>query len=127
MVYTRYSDMSVDMKKIQSKLETQFKTSQPDVEKKAVEMYEKSQSEAVHYLTQYTNSLVKEGVAEWKKLGEYLMVKYMDGVIKKEENGQFKRNPHGLPAFPDRPGYSNEYYEKIVDQTGDKYKVQSIE
>ena len=66
-------------------------------------------------------------MAEWKKLGEYLMVKYIDGVIKKEDNGQFKRNEHGLPAFPSRPGYSNEYYRKIVDQTGEKYKVQSIE
>jgi dipeptidase len=127
MVYTRYSDMSHDMQQVQSRLEEQFKTSQPEIEKKAVELYQRSQPEAVLYLTHYSNNLVKEGVAAWKKLGEYLMVKYIDGVIKKEENGQFKRNPHGLPAFPNRPGYSNEYYKKIVDQTGDKYKVQSVE
>lgn len=126
MVYTRYSDMSEDMKKIQSKLESQFKTSQPTVEKQAIELYEQSQSEAVNYLTQYTNNLVKEGVLEWKKLGEYLMVKYVDGVIKKEENGQFKRNPHGLPASPTRAGYSNEFYKKVIEQTGDKYKVQPV-
>jgi len=127
MVYTRYSDMSEDMKKVQSRLEEQFKTAQPGVEKKAAELYKKSQPEAIHYLTQYTNNQVKEGVAEWKKLGEYLMIKYIDGVVKKEENGQFKRNPHGLPEFPSRPGYSNEYYQKIVDQTGDKYKVLPVE
>ncbi len=127
MVYTRYSDMSVDMKKIQSKLEDQFRASQPEVEKEATRLGEQSPSQAVHYLTQYTNTLVKEGVAEWKKLGEYLMVKYVDGVIKREENGQFKRNPYGEPTSPLRPGYSNEYYKKIVDQTGDKYKVHPIE
>ena len=127
MVYTRYSDMSVDMKKIQSRLEEQFRTAQPQVEQHVLTLYEESQPEAIDYLTQYSNQLVEEGVAEWKKLGEYLMVKYMDGVIKKEDNGQFKRNEHGLPAFPSRPGYSNEYYRKIVDQTGEKYKVQSIE
>ena len=55
------------------------------------------------------------------------MVKYIDGVVKKEENGTFKRNPYGQPEFPSRPGYSNEYYKKIVEQTGDKYKVQTIE
>ncbi|WP_352421568.1 C69 family dipeptidase [Proteiniphilum sp.] len=127
MVYTRYSDMSVDMKKIQSKLEDQFRASQPEVEKEAARLGEQSPSQAVHYLTQYTNTLVKEGVAEWKKLGEYLMVKYVDGVIKREENDQFKRNPYGEPTSPLRPGYSNEYYKKIVDQTGDKYKVHPIE
>ena len=127
MVYTRYSDMSVDMKKIQSRLEEQFRTAQPQVEQHVLTLYEESQPEAIDYLTQYSNQLVEEGVAEWKKLGEYLMVKYIDGVIKKEDNGQFKRNEHGLPTFPSRPGYSNEYYRKIVDQTGEKYKVQSIE
>ncbi len=127
MVYTRYSDMSVDMKKVQSKLENQFRTAQPEVEQEAARLREQSPSQAVQYLTQYTNSLVKEGVAEWKKLGEYLMVKYVDGVIKREENGQFKRNPYGEPASPLRPGYSNEYYRKIVDQTGEKYKVHPIE
>lgn len=127
MVYTRYSDMSVDMKKVQLKLEDQFRASQPEVEREAVRLREQSSSQAVHYLTQYTNNLVKEGVAEWKKLGEYLMIKYVDGVIKREENGQFKRNPYGEPASPLRPGYSNEYYRKIVDQTGEKYKVHPIE
>lgn len=127
MVYTRYSDMSIDMKAVQSKLENQFRASQPEVEKEAAQLHEQSPSHAVHYLTRYTNNLVKEGVEEWKKLGEYLMVKYVDGVIKREENGQFKRNPYGEPSSPLRPGYSNEYYRKIIDQTGEKYKVHPIE
>jgi dipeptidase len=126
MVYTRYNDMSEDMKKVQSSLEDSFKASQPEVEKKAATLYAQSRPEAVHFLTQYSNQLVKNGVDEWRKLGEYLLVKYIDGVIKKEENGTFQRNPHGLPAFPSRPGYSNEYYKKIVEQTGDKYKVQPV-
>lgn len=127
MVYTRYNDMSIDMKKVQSKLEEQFRAVQPEVEQEAARLHEQSPSQAVHYLTRYTNNLVKDGVAEWKKLGEYLMVKYVDGVIKKEEKGQFKRNPYGQPASPLRPGYSNEYYRKIIDQTGEKYKVHPIE
>lgn len=126
MVYTRYSDMSVDMVKIQSSLEERFKDAQSGVEEKAASLYKKSRSEAINYLTQYSNQQVKDGVAEWRKLGEYLMVKYVDGVVKKEENGTFKRNPYGLPDSPSRPGYSNEYYKKIVEQTGDKYKVEPV-
>ncbi len=127
MVYTRYSDMSQDMVKVQSKLENQFRTAQAKTENEASAIYKKSASQSVDYLTQYTNNLVKEGVAEWKKLGEYLMVKYVDGVVKSEENGQFKRNPYGQPASPKRPGYSNEFYKKVIEQTGDKYKVRSVE
>jgi dipeptidase len=127
LVYTRYSDMSEDMKKVQSALENGFHASQPQIEEKALSVLEQSNQDAVKYLTSYTNNLVTEGVAEWKKLGEFLMVKYIDGVIKQEENGKFKRNPYGQPANPLRPGYSNEYYQKIIDQTGDKYKVQPVE
>lgn len=127
MVYTRYSDMSEDMKKVQSKLENNMKEAQPEIEKQAIALHKQSPSEAIHFLTKYTNDLVKDGVAEWKKLGEYLMVKYVDGVVKKEENGEFKRNPHGQPASPARPGYSNEFYKKVIQQTGDRYKVQPVE
>lgn len=127
LVYTRYSDMSEDMKKVQSALENSFHASQPQIEEKALSVLEQSNQDAVKYLTSYTNNLVTEGVAEWKKLGEFLMVKYIDGVIKQEENGKFKRNPYGQPANPLRPGYSNEYYQKIINQTGDKYKVQPVE
>lgn len=127
MVYTRYNDMSEDMKKVQSSLENSFLNAQPQIETRATGVYKQSKQEAIQLLTNYTNNLVNEGVEEWKKLGEYLMIKYIDGVIKQEENGQFKRNQFGQPANPLRPGYSNEYYQKIIDQTGDKYKVQSIE
>ncbi len=127
MVYTRYSDMSEDMKKVQARLEDRFEASGPEVEEKANALYERSSSEAIQYLTQYSNMLVKEGVEEWKKLGEYLMVKYLDGVIKKEENGQFQRNPHGLPANPTRPGYPEPFIRRVIKETGDKYKVLPVE
>lgn len=74
-------------------------------------------------MTNYTNSIIKDGVAQWKKLGEYLLVKYMDGVIKKEENGVFKRNPYGKPTSPNRPGYPEDHYRRIIKETGNRYKV----
>ena len=61
--------------------------------------------------------------ARWKKLGEYLLVKYIDGNVKKEADGQFKRNPYGLPASPDFPGYDEEYYRSIVRSAGERLEV----
>lgn len=127
MVYTRYSDMSEDMKMVQFKLESSFVAQQPQIEERALALHKQSNEKAVQFLNEYTNTLVEEGMAEWKKLGEYLMVKYVDGVIKPEVNGEFKKNPYGQPANPIRPGYSNEYYQRIIDQTGDKYKVIPVE
>ncbi len=127
MVYSRYSDKIKEVQKVQSKLEDQFEASGFEVEEKAKALYEQSRPEAIHYLTQYSNDLVKEGLAEWKKLGEYLMVKYLDGVIKREENGQFQRNPHGLPANPIRTGYPEPFIRRVIEETGDKYKVLPVE
>ena len=126
MVYTRYSDMSIDMHKKQKELEDKFENNQSEVEQKAVQLGKESPAKATQYLTQYTNSLVNEGFDAWKELSIYLLVKYVDGVVKREENGAFKRNPYGQPASPLRPGYSNEFYRKVVDQTGDKYKINEV-
>ena len=123
MVYDRYSDKITHVTELQDKLESSFETEQPKVEKIALAIYKESKSDAVEYLTDYSKKNVKDGLSQWKKLGEYLMVKYVDGVVKKEENGKFKLNPHGKPASPDRPGYPNEHYRKVIEETGNKYKV----
>ena len=123
MVYSRYSDKIVHVNELQNKLESNFENQQLEIEKKALAIYKESKPDAINFLTNYTNTNVEQGLSEWKKLGEYLMVKYVDGVVKKEDNGEFKRNEHGEPASPDRPGYPNEHYRKVIEETGDKYKV----
>ena len=123
MVYNRYSDMIKHVNEVQDKLEKGFETQQPEIEKKALVLYKKSKQEAINFLNEYSNNNVKSGMDEWMKLGGYLMVKYVDGVVKKEENGEFKRNEYGQPASPERPGYPNEHYRKVIEETGDKYKV----
>ena len=123
MVYDRYSDKIVHVNELQEKIEGNFETQQSEIEEKALALYKESKPEAINFLTDYTNNSVKKGLQEWRKMGEYMMVKYIDGVVKKEENGKFKLNDHGQIASPSRPGYSNDHYRKVVEQTGDKYKV----
>ena len=77
--------------------------------------------EPIAYLTQYSCDAAEASTARWKKLGEYLMVKFLDGNVKQEENGKFKDNGYGLPDSPLFPGYSQEYYEEIVRQTGNRF------
>ena len=123
MVYDRYSDKIVHVQELQDKLESSFEANQPEIEEKALALYKESKEDALKFLNDYSNTSVTEGLQVWKKMGEYMMVKYLDGVVKKEENGKFKYNEHGQPASPDRPGYPEEHLRKVIEETGDKYKV----
>jgi len=62
-------------------------------------------------------------VGRYKKLGQFLLVKYIDGNIKKEENGTFLRNPYGYPVSPDQPGYSEQWKETVVKDAGKNLKM----
>ena len=61
-----------------------------------------------------------------KRLGEFLIVKYNDGVVKRMKDGKFERNSIGQPAGVIRPGYPKEFLEEYVKQTGDRYKNAGI-
>lgn len=123
MVYNRYNQMRGDLVKVQSELETRFKNQQEATEKEALVLYANNQDSAVEFLTQYSQKEAQYAFDKWKKLGEFLLIKYMDGIVRKEQNGEFIRNEHGQPSSPERVGYSEEYYRKVVKETGDKYKT----
>lgn len=127
MAYHKYSFMIQDIRKVQDEIEGGYEKNLLLIEAKAVELYNKNPKEAVDFLTQFSISNADQATARWKQLGEYLLVKYIDGNVKKEENGRFKRNPYGLPASPDFPGYDEEYYRSIVNSAGERLKVKEIE
>lgn len=123
MAYNKYNFMIQDIRPVQQELENSYKEMLPAIDKAASEMYAKNPAEAVEFLTWFSASTADKATARWKQLGEYLMVKYMDGNMKKEENGQFKQNGYGLSASPSFPGYDEEYYRCIVKDAGDRLKV----
>lgn len=123
MVYYRYDQMYPDVVKIQKSLENKFQEEIPNVEKEAIALAKISDKDAIDYLTQFSINQAQLAFDEYKKLGEFLLIKYMDGIVRKEKNGVFERNEYGEPASPQRPGYSKEFYEEVVKETGEKYKV----
>lgn len=111
--YSRYSYMMQDIKKVQSHWETNFNTLVPAIDKVAVNMNEK---DARMFLTDFSNSQAENSTAAWRKLGEYLLVKYMDGNMKKEENGKFLQNEFHIPPSIIRHGYPEEVLRQIVKE-----------
>ena len=123
MAYHKYSFMIEDIRKVQNELEGGYEKTIPAIDKAAQELYAKDPAEAIKFLTWFSTTTADAATARWKKLGEYLLVKYIDGNVKKEADGQFKRNPYGLPASPDFPGYDEEYYRSIVRSAGERLEV----
>ncbi|MFC2080569.1 dipeptidase, partial [Bacteroidota bacterium] len=118
--YLRYSYMIEDVKRKQEALETSLIKKTKMVDNKAMELYNEDPTLARAYITNFSVDAGNRTVATWKELGHYLLVKYMDGNIKKEANGQFQRNEYGYPVSPDQPGYSEGWKKDVVDETGDK-------
>lgn len=123
MVYNKYDYMYPDMQKVQKEIEDKFISQQQDTDTKAKELYAKSPDNAISYLTQYSTEQAQYAFDKWKKLGEFLIIKYTDGIVRKEKDGEFIRNEHGGTSSPQRVGYPKEFYREVVKQTGNKYKV----
>jgi dipeptidase len=121
--YLRYDVMSADAIRKQDGLETKFALQTPAVDQAALLLYKKSEKEAREYLTDYTSSMSQLTFETWKELSHYLLVKYIDGNIKKEEKNTFSRNPYGLPVMPSQPGYSDKWKKAVILDTGDKLLV----
>ena len=123
MAYSKYSFMIQDIRKVQEELESGYQQNIPVIDKAATELYQKNPEEARKFLTWFSTTTADQATARWKSLGEYLLVKYIDGNVKKEEDGQFKRSPYGMPVSPDFPGYDDDYYRSIVNSAGNRLKV----
>ena len=123
MTYPRYSQLFPSLKQAREELEQHYTESQPTVEAKAEELLKNDKEAAVAYLTAYSKQCADLMMARWKKLGEYLIVKFNDQTVKPEKDGKFELTPDGLGKAPERPGFPDAFKEVIVKETGDKYRV----
>jgi len=121
--YLRYNAMIKDVQKVQSELENKFIAEVPAVDKKAMDSYAVSKEKAQEIINNYSNEQANITATRYKKLGQYLLVKYMDGNIKKEKEGKFMMNGYTQSASPSQPGYPEWYLKKIVDDAGERLKV----
>lgn len=77
----RYDAMIEDIRKTSSVLEDGFFALQPEVEKRAADLYTQDPEKARAYITDYSNLMATGAVAEWWKLSDFLIMKYNDGYI----------------------------------------------
>ena len=121
--YSRYDLMSADALKVQKQLESRYLSETDATDEAAKKLYSADVWKARKYLTDYSIKCAQNTFDQWKKLSEYLLVKYIDGNIKKEKDGKFERSQDGCPVMPLQPGYSDGWKKSVIQDTGDKLLV----
>jgi len=125
LAYLRYSLKTPDIQKVQSELENSFRAFVPAIDKAALELYQNDPELAKDFLTNFSVSMGNYTVERWEQLFRFLLVKYLDGNIKKEENGVFQTNKWGKYPIVQHPQYPEWWLRKIVELSGDKYLYHS--
>ena len=123
MCYSRYDMMSADAIKVQKSLEAGYISETATVDETSRKIYADNVWDAREYLTDYSVKTSQNTFKQWKKLSEYLLVKYIDGNIKKEKDGKFERSADGYPVMPLQPGYSDTWKKSVILDTGTKLLV----
>ena len=114
--YTRWNLIHPEIAEKQQAFEDEFVALTPIIDQQAKTLYEKNPVLAVNYLTDYSTGTGDRVTHEWKYFYNYLFMKYMDGNVKTPNPGY--QNPHVK-----QPGYGENWYKKIVKETGDQFKV----
>jgi len=119
--YSRYSDIAPEIVKLIQELEQQFEQQVKETDQKALAQYNKKDTKgAVKTLTDFSVNTAENLVKRWKELDRYLLVKYMDGNIKRQNpDGSFARTPEGIPVFPQQPNYPAFWRKAIVLDNGE--------
>ena len=125
--YLRYDLMHADLRKEQLRLENSFIEGVKGVDKQAEELYKSNPDKAVEFVTNYSNSVVAQTMKDWESLHEFLLMKYIDGNVKKEVDGKFLHTPESkdIPVKVDNPEYPDWWKECLIRSTGDKLEDRS--
>ena len=112
--YSRYCEMIKDVQVVQRELESRFIADHPEVDKTALSLFKQSPRLARDYLSGYCDEQSRMVITRWRKLGEFLLYKYLDGN-RKDELGHVKH-----------PGYPKEWYRRIAEDTGDHLLMKKL-
>ena len=124
MVYPRYEQLFPTVERRRESMEkymtVALKSADASLLLNLKEHPEKFAEEVNAYAQDWSNTLM----TDWKDLGEYLVMKFNDQVVKKEtRDGKWELTPDGICVSPERPGYPEQYRGVLIRETGDKYLV----
>ena len=114
--YLRYNIIHPEIHEYQQSLENKYVKYVSATDKAAVELYNADKKIGIEYITDFSCNTGDKLAEDWKLFYEYLFTRYMDGNVKEPDGNM--QNPKVK-----QPGYSDDFYKKIVKDTGEKLKV----
>ncbi len=127
MVYPRYAELLPEVQKEQKLWAKRFAERVAQADHEAVQLLQTDREAAVDFLTEFSRTQAEESTLSRKALGEYLMVKYLDGITKVEKNNRFLQNDKCIPPTVVRPGYTDDYNRKVVSEDAERFRYKSQE
>lgn len=116
LAYLRYDSIIHDIQKVQHELESKFIAYTPAIDIAAKELYDADKDLAVQFLTEYSLKQSRHTFNRWQELYRFLFMKYLDGNVK------YPDPPNKNPKIT-WPGYGEEWYRRIIEDTGDHFRV----
>lgn len=96
------------------------------IDKTAMMLMKENPAFIGEFLTNYSVNTANALFEKWKRLDEYLLVKYMDGNTKKQNpDGSFKNNGFTpmIPPSPDFPGYTELWKKAVKESSGERLVI----
>jgi dipeptidase len=123
--YSRYDLIHPEVEKYQAELEKRLTRETEIVDAKAAIFFKENPSATLDYITDYsvyTGNLI---VAKWNSFYHYLFMRFIDGNVKQTDGFQLLDNGHGkgVPKKPSQPGYGREWERRMIENTGERFKV----
>ena len=121
--YLRYDQIGAEVRRVIDEYEN-------DVIGKADSVYAgtdgMNDADAAVYLTDFSMKTASQLFERWQALDKYLLVKYIDGNIKRQNaDGSFATNGYSdrIPAYPIWEEYSDKWKENVVRDHGDVLRI----
>ncbi len=118
--YTKYDYIHPEIRKRQHEMETNWvEKAVPELDKRVFTI--KGREGMVEELTNFSYTQADKLVKSWKQFYHELFMKYVDGNL--NTPGDPVKGQKYVPINSKHPKYSDEYYQILIEKTGDKYKA----
>ncbi|MDD3877441.1 MAG: C69 family dipeptidase [Bacteroidales bacterium] len=118
--YTRYRDMYPDIQKVQEEMYALYAADIERNDREIADLFNSNREEAINKITDYSVNAGALAHQRWVALYGFLFSKYLDGYIKTPAEVPEGYKFH-VPNY-EWPGYGEEWYRRIVNETGDQFR-----
>lgn len=124
--YLRYNHIGREVRNVIDDHENARIAETEAIDKTAIYLIKENPGFVQEFLTNYSVNTANSLFEKWKRLDEYLLVKYIDGNTKKQNpDGSFMNNGHSpvIPPSPDFPGYSESWKRAVKKDAGHRLLI----